>query len=193
MGKIGSFGASLSLHAGALALFLTGPVPEAPRASVAAPTPSPLSFDIRLEPDAPSFEREPSDVLPLAEAPDLELEVETRERRVERVDSPPRFDRPMNTAARAPAPEVEAEESPVEIRNPPPAYPASARRRRLEGHAIVEVKIRKDGSVAEPKVVDCSGSPLFAEAALDAVRAWRYAPLRAERAHRVRFEFKLRA
>lgn len=196
--KLGSFGGSVVLHAGALGVFLLGRPGELPQASVAAPTPSPVSFAVHEAAPAPvTFERELPDVLPLADA-ELEFDVDlTREeeepRRITRFVSPPRRERPLMTAERVPAPEVVAEEAPVEIRNQPPAYPASARRRKLEGYALVELLIRRDGSVAEPRVVDCSGSPLFAEAALEAIRAWRYAPLRAERPHRVRFEFKLRA
>src|SRR5688572_13193056 len=102
MGKIGSFGASLSLHAGALALFLIGPLQETPQASVAPTTPSPLTVSFRAA-APPSFDRE----LPAEVAP-----------RNSESDSPPGLE--------APAPEVEAEESPVEIQNPPPAYPTSA-------------------------------------------------------------------
>jgi protein TonB len=197
MGKIGSFGASFALHAGTLALFLGGP--ETPQASVAAPTPSPLSFDVHYDvPPAVTFERELPDVLPLAEAelefePDSERETEVEPPRFSRSVSRPPAERPLRTVERVPAPEVVAEESAVEIFNPPPTYPPVARRRGVEGYALVELRIRRDGSVAEPRVVDCAGSRLFGEAALEAVREWRYAPLRAERAHRVRFAFKLRA
>jgi protein TonB len=92
---------------------------------------------------------------------------------------------------RLPQPKVEAEEL-VEIHNPPPAYPAAARRRGQEGHALVEVKILKDGSVAEPVVLECVGSPLFADAALKAVAAWRFQPTAlGPRVHHVRFTFKM--
>jgi periplasmic protein TonB len=193
MAKLGSVLGSGALHAAAAGLCLLEPVDDLPRASVAAPPPSPLSVDIRL--DSPvSFEREALDSLPLADAADLELAPEGEEpRRNDRFVLSPNFERPLTTRERVPAPEVQAEEAAVEIFNPPPAYPAAARRRGHEGHVLVELRVRADGSVADPRVVECAGSPLFAEAALEAVRAWRYAPLRAERAHRVRFAFKLRA
>ena len=51
-------------------------------------------------------------------------------------------------------------------------------------------------SIADPVVVECVGSPLFADAALKAVLTWRYQPatlggVPVDRVHRVRFNFKI--
>jgi TonB family protein len=56
-----------------------------------------------------------------------------------------------------------------------PVYPADAKKDHLEGLVHIDVQIAKDGSVAEAKAVD--GHPTLAEAALAAVRQWRYEPV----------------
>lgn len=93
-------------------------------------------------------------------------------------------------------PQVESEEAPVELQNPPPSYPAAARRRGEEGHVVVELRVLADGNVADPTVVESSGSPLFVKSVLSAVAAWRYRPATlggkaVERVQRVRFLFRL--
>ena len=55
-----------------------------------------------------------------------------------------------------------------------PAYPPLARQARIQGTVKLEGVIGKDGTVQELKVV--SGHPLLIQAALDAVRNWRYRP-----------------
>lgn len=57
-------------------------------------------------------------------------------------------------------------------------YPDEARRRRLAGHVVISVAIRRDGSVERAEVVDSSGQPLLDQAALRIVRlAEPYPPL----------------
>lgn len=55
-----------------------------------------------------------------------------------------------------------------------PVYPPEAKKDHLEGLVHIDVRIAKDGSVAEAKAID--GHPTLAEAALAAVRQWRYEP-----------------
>ena len=55
-----------------------------------------------------------------------------------------------------------------------PVYPAQARLLRLEGTVILAATVIEDGTVREVKVVE--GSPVLAEAAMDAVKRWRYKP-----------------
>jgi protein TonB len=76
---------------------------------------------------------------------------------------------------------------------PSPEYPASARRRNIEGVVLVSVRVHPDGQCDDAHVVEGSGSDLLDDAALSAIRKWRY------EAHadvkpvlrRVRFVFKL--
>ena len=55
-----------------------------------------------------------------------------------------------------------------------PKYPPAALRLHAEGAVQIEVTINKEGKVTNPKVL--SGSPVLAQAALEAVRQWRYKP-----------------
>jgi TonB family protein len=55
-----------------------------------------------------------------------------------------------------------------------PAYPPLARQTRISGTVSLDAVIGKDGSVLQLKVL--SGHPLLIQAALDAVRLWKYSP-----------------
>ncbi len=58
-----------------------------------------------------------------------------------------------------------------------PEYPEDARRARVAGNVILEAVIYRDGSVGELRVVTSTRSGLgFEEAAIAAVRRWRYLP-----------------
>ena len=60
------------------------------------------------------------------------------------------------------------------LSQPGPAYPAVARAAGIQGLVRLEAVITKDGTVRDLKVL--SGNQVLAEAALDAVRRWRYQP-----------------
>ena len=55
-----------------------------------------------------------------------------------------------------------------------PAYPTLAVQARIQGTVVLQAVIAKDGTVQDLRVV--SGHPLLVQAALDAVRLWRYKP-----------------
>jgi protein TonB len=55
-----------------------------------------------------------------------------------------------------------------------PSYPPLARQTRISGTVRLHAIIGKDGSVTQLEVM--SGHPLLVQAALDAVRQWRYQP-----------------
>ena len=55
-----------------------------------------------------------------------------------------------------------------------PTYPPEAGRARIEGTVVLLAVIGKDGSVQDVRVE--SGLPLLAQAAIDAVKQWRYRP-----------------
>jgi TonB family protein len=57
-----------------------------------------------------------------------------------------------------------------------PVYPAMARTARVQGAVVLEAVIDKQGNVAELKVI--SGHPMLTQAALDAVKQWKYEPYR---------------
>lgn len=55
-----------------------------------------------------------------------------------------------------------------------PLYPPLAKQARIQGTVRLQAVIAKDGSIVELQVL--SGHPLLQQAALDAVRQWRYHP-----------------
>jgi TonB family protein len=55
-----------------------------------------------------------------------------------------------------------------------PVYPANAKRYGFFGAVMVSAKINKNGTVSDVKVV--SGNPVLGDAAVDAVKRWRYKP-----------------
>jgi protein TonB len=55
-----------------------------------------------------------------------------------------------------------------------PVYPTLARQARIQGNVVLHAIIDKDGKVAQLEVM--SGHPLLVQAALDAVKQWRYKP-----------------
>ena len=64
--------------------------------------------------------------------------------------------------------------APVRLRNVLPVYPEAARMARIEGIVIVEAVIGPTGDVVDAKVL--RSLPFLDEAALVAVRQWKYTP-----------------
>ena len=60
------------------------------------------------------------------------------------------------------------------IHDVPPQYPPDAGRARLEGAVVLMAVIGQDGTVKDVRVE--SGLPILAQAAIDAVKQWRYKP-----------------
>ena len=56
-------------------------------------------------------------------------------------------------------------------------YTDEARRRTIEGDVILEIVVRRDGSVGQIRVVRSLGAGLE-QRAIDAVRQWRFTPSR---------------
>ena len=64
------------------------------------------------------------------------------------------------------------------LANPPPLYPASARRRGIEGAVFIDARIGAGGEARELKLATSSGDDALDSAAMDAVRGWRFVPAR---------------
>ncbi len=87
-----------------------------------------------------------------------------------RVDPPPS----PPPARYAPVPVGGNIRPPLKIGGAPPIYPFVAQQARLEGVVVLEATIDERGNVERLRVVQ--SAPLFDQAALDAVRHWRYTP-----------------
>jgi protein TonB len=62
--------------------------------------------------------------------------------------------------------------------NPPPDYPAAARRRNLEGTVLLEVLVDRHGRAAQVRISRSCGHDLLDRGALKSVQQWRFAPAR---------------
>ena len=64
------------------------------------------------------------------------------------------------------------------LANPPPAYPMISRRLGEEGRVLLRVHVEADGRPSSVELRDSSGFGRLDDAALRAVRGWRFAPAR---------------
>jgi TonB family protein len=58
-----------------------------------------------------------------------------------------------------------------------PVYPEDARRLTLEGDVVLEIVVRRDGTVGDVRVLHSLGNSLD-QRAVEAVRQWRFDPAR---------------
>jgi len=104
-------------------------------------------------------------------------------------DAGPKEDRPAvaQAPAAAPAPALAAvprePSSPPDfraayLRNPPPGYPAAARRNGEEGTVTLRVLVSAEGAPREVALERSSGSSVLDAAALATVKTWRFSPAR---------------
>ena len=70
-----------------------------------------------------------------------------------------------------------ADDPPLSYYRPPPRFPAQAVASRISGRVLVEAGFTRDGRLVNPRVIAYEPSPIFNEAALQAVRQWRYCPV----------------
>ncbi len=149
---------------------------------VSAPMPAPVVTPSKPLPMAPAPRPKPKPVdrpKPLPALPDAPAS--------ERAVTAPLPDpKQVSAAPAAPAPEATTPPQPVtpphsdaaHLNNPAPVYPALSRRLREQGRVLLDVYILADGSVGQLRLKRSSGYPRLDEAALDAVRRWRYIPAR---------------
>jgi periplasmic protein TonB len=64
------------------------------------------------------------------------------------------------------------------LQNPAPAYPVFSRRQGEQGRVLLAVRVSAEGRAEEVQIKQTSGHPRLDEAALAAVRQWRFVPAR---------------
>ncbi len=100
------------------------------------------------------------------------------------IESPATAPAPVMTAAVAPPARAGGNDDRIEpphynvayLNNPKPDYPAAARRMRLQGAVIVRAMVEPSGRASDLKIQRSSGVELLDEAALRAVRDYRFVP-----------------
>jgi protein TonB len=197
----GTLAASIVAHALILAAAIVVPL----MATDALPTPGEAIGAFRIdappppEPPAPPIERtHPVDTVPVRNV----APVEAPEKIVDEIARPPVADYTIGvehsigngtglgliggTNLESPAPppppppprpvRLSAYEMPRKVFDVAPRYPQIAQRAGIEGVVIIEAEISVDGSVRNARVL--KSVALLDQAALDAVKQWRYAPTR---------------
>jgi len=183
---------ALVLHAVAIAAILGHPptraaianalpimvslIPSAPVTQPQTP-PKPLPVRSRIEPKP----TKPIEPLPLvaapAEAPAPFVAPASPVRDLPPIDTAPRQTVATVPAAAAPAvvlPRFDA----AYLQNPPPVYPALARRLGEQGRVLLRVMVTAEGMAERVELKASSGADRLDRAALDAVKRWRFVPAR---------------
>lgn len=153
----GALSVSIGLHAAVLAgvPLMTTPVAfDVERA--------PTSVELVLLTPAPST---PAPVpLEVTEAPAVRPEVSQPQ-------TPPAI---ASEASRG----AQVDRLPSYLRNPPPIYPQVARERGYEGTVVLDVEVLASGEAGAVRVLESSGHDVLDEAAVRALRQWRFRPAR---------------
>ncbi|MEE2000818.1 energy transducer TonB [Alkalimonas sp. MEB108] len=97
----------------------------------------------------------------------------------ELVEQPPEpVAQPQEPAPPTSAPVTAPRADASHLNNPAPAYPMVSRRLREQGTVLLELLIEADGQISELAVLQSSGFPRLDQAALEAVKQWRFEPAR---------------
>jgi protein TonB len=64
------------------------------------------------------------------------------------------------------------------LNNEAPYYPQAAKNRGIQGNILLEVTVKTDGTALNIRIIKSSGSSILDEAALSAVRDWKFVPAR---------------
>jgi protein TonB len=78
----------------------------------------------------------------------------------------------------------------------PPTFPLTARKSGVSGWVDVQFLVRADGSVSNAVIIGAEPAGMFEQAALEAIRKWRYKPVlrdghAVEQRARLRMKFAL--
>jgi TonB family protein len=90
------------------------------------------------------------------------------------VAAPPRGATPLVPTADSPVRPGSGFQAPKVVRSTAPVYPTIARQQGLEGVVVLDASIDEIGNVTDARVV--SGPIMLRQAALEAVRQWKYRP-----------------
>jgi protein TonB len=151
-------------HAVPMMVSLITPEPEAQKPHVAA-KPLPVKVHERSSALPPPVQ--------IAEAPPAPVTV-TAVQQTAPVITPP----PAPVAAATPAPITPPNYLAAYLDNPPPAYPPVSKRLSEQGKVMLRVLVSVKGSPDKVELKASSGSSRLDDAALEAVKHWRFVPAR---------------
>jgi periplasmic protein TonB len=83
---------------------------------------------------------------------------------------------PPAPAAAATGPETPPQFDAAYLKNPAPAYPAGSRRQHQQGTVLLKVRVSEQGAALEVLVDHTSGWSALDDAAVKAVKSWRFVP-----------------
>ncbi len=83
---------------------------------------------------------------------------------------------PAPAAAPGPVKETAAVSGLASLGNPPPEYPSLALRRSWEGTVVLRIKVLPNGRAGTVEVTKSSGKQALDDAAVEAVRNWKFVP-----------------
>lgn len=135
------------------------------------PTPQPLKPAVRPVQELRASQ-EPILTAPLEAPPSPTAAVVPEQRPA------PAQEAPRPSPAPVAAPVTPPRSDAAYLNNPRPAYPLAARRRGDQGTVLIRVVVTADGLAANVNVEKTSGHPSLDEAALTAVKSWRFVPAR---------------
>jgi len=72
-----------------------------------------------------------------------------------------------------------------------PRYPRKAKIRKKEGYVQLQFQITKDGEVIEPTVIKSQPKGYFEDAAINAIKRWRFNPSDSSKNATITFNFRL--
>jgi protein TonB len=173
----------MALHVAALAALLYyQPALHSAQANVMHVSMITLPQPLPAVQPAPPKPRKVEITIPIqrAIAPPLEAPSQTA---ISVASPPPASAEPVETEAAAapqepPAPLVLPRFDAAYLQNPAPAYPALSRRTGEQGKVLLRVVVRPDGAPETVELRQSSGAARLDEAALEAVRKWRFVPAR---------------
>lgn len=80
------------------------------------------------------------------------------------------------SAPQAPLRDTPANANAAYLNNPAPAYPRLAKQRHWQGRVLLRVLVTADGRCGDLSIAHSSGHDVLDEAAIEAVRHWRFVP-----------------
>jgi protein TonB len=178
--RTGLFLVVLTLHT-ALLVWILMPHPQSPQVAEAP------SLETQIVASTPEYRAAPPLPLPVLEHPHIDQITPEVQISVAAPDAPIADVRPPSPLASVAAATTKAAPAdPVTpprydasfLKNPPPVYPATARRNHEQGTVLLRVRVSGAGAALEVLLEHTSGSAQLDGAALDAVRHWRFLPAR---------------